>query len=71
VEAAEAEIERLEAEKTEWDRRMSDPASYGIDVSDPKAFEGYDTLKSAYNKAMNRWEAACEELEAFDSRCRG
>ncbi len=68
VEAAEAEIERLEAEKNEWDGKMADPGAYGIDVADPKVFEEYDALKSRYNKAMNVWEAACEELEAFDNK---
>lgn len=68
VENAEAEIERIESSLREYDNKMADPQAYGLDMSDASLFDDYNTLKSQYNKAMNRWEAATEALDDFDAK---
>ncbi|MDE6182940.1 MAG: ATP-binding cassette domain-containing protein, partial [Rikenellaceae bacterium] len=68
VDNAEAEIERIERAIREYDNKMADPQAYGLDMSDASLFDDYNTLKSQYNKEMNKWEAATEALDDFDAK---
>ncbi len=62
---AESEIERIEGELAEWDRKLADPGSHGIDLSDPAVFGAYNGLKQELAARMNEWADLHEELEAL------
>ena len=67
IKKIEDEIGRLETAVAEWDVKMSDPASHGVDLSDTAVFESYNGLKTSLNKAMKRWEELQFELEILES----
>ena len=62
----EDEIGRLETAVAEWDVKMSDPASHGVDLADSTVFDSYNGLKTSLNKAMKRWEELHFELEILE-----
>ncbi len=67
IKKIEDEIGRLETAVAEWDVKMSDPATHGVDLSDVAVFESYNELKTSLNKAMKRWEELHFELEILES----
>jgi ATP-binding cassette subfamily F protein 3 len=67
VERAIAETEKrvaaLETDIAGWDKRLSNPAVHGIDLSDAGVFTAYNELKSRLSHEMHEWEKLHYELE--------
>ncbi|MBP3425678.1 MAG: ABC-F family ATP-binding cassette domain-containing protein [Rikenellaceae bacterium] len=59
----ESDIERLEGEIADWDAKLADPATHGLDISDPKLFDTYNALKGQLDHQMHEWEKLNYELE--------
>jgi ATP-binding cassette subfamily F protein 3 len=60
---AEKKISALETEIAEWDARLADPATHGIDLSDGKVFADYNALKTKLAHEMHEWEKLNYELD--------
>ena len=63
IEEKEAKVAELEAKVAEWDAKLAAPEAHGIDLSDSKVFEEYNTLKQTLAFEEHEWEKLCYELE--------
>ncbi|MEN8224502.1 MAG: ABC-F family ATP-binding cassette domain-containing protein [Bacteroidota bacterium] len=61
----EKRIEELESELSEMDSVLMDPVKHKEALSDPDVFKKYNTLKSAIEKEMEKWESRSMELESL------
>ncbi len=63
IKACEQTISSLEEQIAEFDRKLSDPESHGIDISDVTVFDGYNSLKKELETMMDVWSEKEMELE--------
>jgi ATP-binding cassette subfamily F protein 3 len=63
----EKKIEEIEKEISNWDKKLQDPSNHDIDLSDPKVFEHYNSLKTELAKQMHEWEKLNYELELMEN----
>lgn len=64
----EDEITALETEIADWDKRLANPAESGIDITDSKVFEQYNTLKERLAHQMHEWEKLNYELDIVNNK---
>ena len=67
IEDKEMRIMELEEEIAAWDARLAAPEAHGIDLSDSKVFEEYNTLKQKLAFEEHEWEKLCYELEILQA----
>ncbi len=65
IEQTEEEIMKIEGEIEEMDHKMSDPAAYGIDLSDGTVFASYEALKKRVGELVTEWEQLNNELNTL------
>jgi ATP-binding cassette subfamily F protein 3 len=63
LEKAEAEVARLDKEIADIDNKLKDPEQYQLLTQQPDFFSKYEALKKLQAEAIEKWEAASEELE--------
>ena len=67
IEEKEGLIMELEEQIAEWDAKLSNPEQHGIDLSDSKVFEQYNTLKQRLAFEEHEWEKLSYELEILSN----
>ncbi len=68
INKSEKEIERLEAEIAEKDKKLSDPVFYDEVAKDKSIYDKYNQLKKELDAEMKRWESLCEELTLIEKQ---
>jgi len=63
LEKAEAEVARLDKEIADIDNKLKDPEQYQLLTQQPDFFSKYEALKKLKSEAIEKLEAASEELE--------
>lgn len=71
TETLERKIDEMERGLTEWNERLADPASHGIDLSDPSTFSEYAELKASLAREVHEWEKLSYELELLEEELKG
>ncbi len=71
VETVEAEIERLEAKKTELEQKLADPELYQDQSAFADCSREYRKIEERLDRSYHKWESAQAEIEKIDAEFAG